>query len=107
MNTDLFEAVDKLPKCITYKGESFVPIVYRRDIDFVDGAYWAMYAKVLKHGFSTQEVLFHVQSVTLGNLLWQFISKYSDLCIEKVIVEDRWLGKKPYAVNFDKCVTKV
>ena len=97
---DLLFAFDKMPKYLRYKGEVYVPIIYKHEWEFNDNAYWAMYAKETQIGFSTKKVLFHVKSVTLEILLQMFYTKFDECCVEKLISGNQWLGNEPYGIDF-------
>lgn len=97
---DLLFQFDRMPKYLRFKGDVYVPIIYKHEWEFNDNAYWAMFAKETKIGFSTRKVLFHVKSVTLEIVLQMFYTKYDECCRDSLISGSEWLGNKPYAIDF-------
>ncbi len=97
---DLLFQFDRIPKYLRYKGEVYVPIIYKHEWEFNDNAYWILFAKETQMGFSTKKVLFHVKSVTLEIALQMFYTKYDECCRDRLLSGREWLGDKPYALDF-------
>ena len=97
---DLLFQFDRMPKYLRFKGDVYVPIIYKHEWEFNDNAYWAMYAKETQIGFSTKKVLFHVKSVTLEILLDMFYKKFDECCVNKLISGNEWFGNEPYKLDF-------
>ena len=91
---------DSLERTLYYKGDIFVPMLYKHETEFNDHACWCMYAKKTEQGFSSAKVLFAVKGTTAEVCLAKFYDEYSRLCVERIIIDKEWRGAAPYRVDF-------
>lgn len=105
----ILQETDKLSKTLSYKKETFVPIIYKHEWDSNSKAYWALYASRTSMGFSRKRVLMAISGTSLVNVLYKFCKFYDECSVNKYIQGKDWFGPKPFAIDFDndKCTTGV
>lgn len=91
---------DGLERTLYYKGDIYVPMLYKHETEFHDRSCWCMYAKKTEQGFSSAKVLFAVKGSTAEVCLAKFFEEYSRLCVDRVIMGKEWCGAAPYGVDF-------
>ena len=91
---------DGLEKALYYKGDFFVPVIYKHETEFNDRSCWCMYAKKTSQGFSSAKVLFAVRGTPAENCLAKFYDEYNRLCVERIIMGKNWCGAAPRSVDF-------
>ena len=98
---DFVECFDSMEKYLEWKGDIFVPIIYKHENEFCHNSIWIMYAREGVDSFSRKKVLFHVKAGTLQAGLAMFNAVYNEHCAEKSIRGREWHGGAPYSLDFE------